>query len=530
MSETGDAALQQGAWAEARAAFEASLADGETPHAYEGLGVAARYLWDLPAAFDAHERGYRLARSGGDDEAAAKLATQLAIDAYGMGRVAEANGWAERALMLTDGSERSEARAFALVLQGHVAMLVHNDLEQTRLLTAQALELARAASSTDVETCALALEGLALVCGGEIDAGMRRLDAATAAAVAGEVHDVDMAETICCYLIDACKRVRDLERAAEWCARVQEMATRYDDRFMFTVCRLHHADVLLWRGAWADADRELHDAESSLRELGSSRVVDSIVRQAELRRREGRHGDAATLLTASEGHRLHALHTGLLALDRGDAATALEAAQRFLRRIGAADRFERVAGLELLVRAALATGEPATAAEAADELRAVAAAIDTGPLHAASLLADGRIAAARGDHAASSALLDDAADAYERSGAPYEAATARLELAAQQDALGLKQARETEQRARATLASLGAATAGAALPGELTPREAEVLRRVAAGRSNDEIAAELYLSVRTVERHVANAYAKIGVSGRTARAAATAWAHANALT
>ena len=53
------------------------------------------------------------------------------------------------------------------------------------------------------------------------------------------------------------------------------------------------------------------------------------------------------------------------------------------------------------------------------------------------------------------------------------------------------------------------------LPGSLTPRELEVLKLVAAGRSNREVAAELYVGVRTVERHVANIYDKIGVHNRT---------------
>jgi DNA-binding NarL/FixJ family response regulator len=66
-------------------------------------------------------------------------------------------------------------------------------------------------------------------------------------------------------------------------------------------------------------------------------------------------------------------------------------------------------------------------------------------------------------------------------------------------------------------------------PDALTRRERTVLRLLAQGHSNDEIAAELVLSVRTVESHVASIYSKIGVSGRTARAAATAYALANGL-
>ena len=144
------------------------------------------------------------------------------------------------------------------------------------------------------------------------------------------------------------------------------------------------------------------------------------------------------------------------------------------------------------------------------------------------MLADGRLAAARGDALIARPLIDDAADAFERSGAPYEAAQARLELATVQRSLGDERApRAAEERAWRALRCLGPAGPDThrETPGSLSRREAEVLRLLAHGRSNDEIARELVLSVRTVERHVANVYAKIGVSGRTARAAATAWAH-----
>jgi len=56
----------------------------------------------------------------------------------------------------------------------------------------------------------------------------------------------------------------------------------------------------------------------------------------------------------------------------------------------------------------------------------------------------------------------------------------------------------------------------------LSAREREVVALVADGRSNDEIAAELVLSIRTVERHLQNAYTKLGVRGPSARAAAAA--------
>ena len=90
-------------------------------------------------------------------------------------------------------------------------------------------------------------------------------------------------------------------------------------------------------------------------------------------------------------------------------------------------------------------------------------------------------------------------------------------------------AADAAARAGTTLEELGA-RAPEARVGGLSARETEVLRLVARGLGNDDIARELVLSVRTVERHVANVYLKIGASGRTARAVATGWAHAHGVT
>jgi LuxR family maltose regulon positive regulatory protein len=386
------------------------------------------------------------------------------------------------------------------------------------------MALAREVGAVDVEMFALALNGLSLVSAGEIEVGMRRIDAAAAAAVGGEMTDADSIESVCCFAIDACKRVRDLERANEWCLRVRDIAVRFSDRHMFAVCRTHYADVLLWHGDWERAEHELMAAVKELSAIRPGREVDALARMAELRRRQGRFREAEELLACVTSHRFHPLVEGLLALDGGDAATALEAAARFLRRIGEADRFERVTGLELLVRAAVAGGDVRAGAEAAAELGAIAAASPTAPLRAAALLANGRVAAAGGD-AGAGLLLDDAADLFDAAGARYDAALARLELATSLRSEGRPSlASRAEAGARDSLRELGACLPEERV-GELSPRETEVLRLVARGLSNDDIARELVLSVRTVERHVANTYAKIGASGRTARAIATAWAH-----
>ncbi|MDX6598594.1 MAG: hypothetical protein QOE87_2481, partial [Gaiellales bacterium] len=268
------------------------------------------------------------------------------------------------------------------------------------------------------------------------------------------------------------------------------------------------------------------------RDLGGvpRKVVDGVVRLAELRRRQGRPDQAEALLAEAEGHRLALLVGAALHLDRGDAARAAEEAERYLRRIGKADRFERVPALELLVRSSLAVGDRARADQAAGELERTADEGGTALLRAAALLARGRVTAESAPAAARSAL-EDAVDLYVACGARYEAAQAHLDLADVLHTLG----RDADADAVASVARSALVALGAPRPAPpaqralLTAREREVLRLLAKGHSNDAIASELVVSVRTVERHVENIYGKVGASGRTARAAATAWAHAHGM-
>jgi ATP/maltotriose-dependent transcriptional regulator MalT len=530
--EAGQAALRQGAWRKARAEFEAVLAEDEIPAALLGLGIAAAAELDGATALEAHERGYRLARDLGDDRRAARLALELAVDCLYFRGPAEAGGWLERASHLLQHLPLGDEHGMLTYLRASFALNGAHDPTAALALTTEGLAIARELDYVPGEMLFLALDGLARVASGDVEEGMRHLDEATTAALGGEVEDVRFVELICCHLIDACNRVRDFDRAGEWCRRVDEIATRLGDAHIFTMCRNYYGEVLVWRGAWRDAERALAGASRDLTRAGRD-ASDSLVRLAELRRRQRRFEDAEALLAEAVGHPLASIVAAGLALDRGDTRRGAEEAERYLRRVGKDDRLMRVPALELLVRARLTLGRTREARRAADELAAIADSVGTVPLRAAALLAQGRVEAdARSE--LSVATLEDAADLFRDSGVRAEAAVARLELAAALRALGREdEAREAEAAASTVLAELGvdmpSRPAPRKRPDELTRRERDVLRMVAQGRSNDEIAAELVLSVRTVESHVASIYSKIGASGRAARAAATAYALANGL-
>jgi DNA-binding NarL/FixJ family response regulator/tetratricopeptide (TPR) repeat protein len=530
-SDAGGEALMLGAWADAREHFEAQLAQGESAWALIGLGIAARYQFDAEVALESHEAAFRLARETGEQRAAGRAAIELVIDCGLFRGPAEARGWLERATHVLDGVAPGPELGMLTYMRARFALLTH-DLATARTLAGEGVAFARLGGSIDGEMICMALEGLAMVADGSIEEGMRRLDEATTAVVSGEIGDAGIVEAVCCHLIDACRRVRDFDRAGEWCRRVEEIATRFEDAEMFATCRTLYGEVLVWQGKWGEAERTLRTV---CREFAHVRAKadDGLVRLAELRRRQGRTDEAAALLAEIAEQRIGAVVGAALALDRGDAHAAAAEAERFLRGVGERDRFERVRALELVVRARLALGDRADAEVAAEELEEVAASAATKPLRAAALLARGRVHAAN-DPELARASLEDAADLFTDSGVRYEAAQARLELAAVLRALGQEQAAGASERAgRSELAKLGVAVPAmpAPEPGRerLTRREREVLVLVAKGRSNDEIASELVLSVRTVEHHVASIYSKVGASGRTARAAATAYALSHGL-
>ena len=160
--------------------------------------------------------------------------------------------------------------------------------------------------------------------------------------------------------------------------RAIRLAERWSYRFMFAYCRTHYAGVLIWRGAWPEAEAELEAATGELAATFPAMAAEGIARLAELRRRQGRAEDAEALLDRLDAQSLRALGGKLallgraaLALDRGDATTAIDLAERFLRGVPSEDQVERIDGLELLARAQAARGDQAQAARSVAELQAI---------------------------------------------------------------------------------------------------------------------------------------------------------------
>jgi LuxR family transcriptional regulator, maltose regulon positive regulatory protein len=545
--EAGQEALTRGAWQEARLAFEAALIQKETPEALEGLGMATAWLDDASVMFDAREHAYRLYLEGDNRRSAARVAVALARDYFTFrGELAIAQGWLQRARRLLEGLESSPEFGWLTICEAHLALWTEYDSATVQRLCAHAVSLGRSLGDINIEMLALAYEGVAWVSQGMISAGMRCLDEAATAVVAGEMTNIDAACTACCCLIYACEQVRDYERAAQWCERLEALAKRWSYPMMFSVCRTYYAGLLIWQGTWDKAEAELAAAIHELGTTRPARAAEGLVRLAMLRCSQGRLEEAAVLLEQAESppYRMHAGHLYLLgravmALEQDNPETAINLAERFLRILPGEARVERAAALELLIQAWIAFGDRTRAEDVLAEFRSVVTAVTTKPMQASVHFAEGTVAVAAGDYETAKRCFEDALELWAQSGAPVETAQARIELAAVLVALGCSDAAEQEVSAALeslqTIGAAGAAMRAAVLLHQLkesrgghasqssnlpqlTGREVEILSLVAQGLSNKEIAAQLVLSEHTVHRHMGNILTKLGLSSRAAAA------------
>ena len=530
-SGAGWAELSAANWSEARALFEKAVVAEETPESLEGLSWAAWWLDDADAVLDTRMRAYRLYRTRGDAASAARMATWLAADQLDFyGAWAVANGWLRRARRLLDELEPCPDHGW---LAFHEGFLAHagGDITSARKLGAVAAELGGRFGVADLEMLGLALEGAALVASAQVEEGMRYLDEATATALEGEATIPISSAWTCCFLVGACTAVLDYGRAYEWCDRIAAFAERYGSRYMLAFCRAEYGAVNLWRGEWLLAEAELTAAIEDFSNSRPAWAAGPLVGLAELRRRQGRPEEVSALLDRAGASRTAQLCRARLTLDRGDARRAVELLDRHLRQLPEHRKLDRAPVLELLVHSRVARGELEEARSALEALRDIEQQVGTAPLQAKADHAEGVLIAAGGDHDRARVLFEDALDGFERSGAPFEAGHARIELATALIALGRGEeaAREAAaaQSAFVTLGATGMAERAKRLAEaptnspltEVTVREREVLGLLVEGLTNKQIAERLVLSEHTVHRHVTNILRKLDLPSRTAAAA-----------
>ena len=537
VESTADAygALAEGRWVDARVAFEAALAGGETAEACFGLAMALWWLGESRACVAWCGRAYALFRESGEVESAARCAVWLAITyKANFANLAAANGWIGRAERLLEPLEAGPLHGWVWVARGYRM----TNLDAAEELTMRAVEVARTAGDVDLELVALAQLGLVRVGKGDLEVGFGLIDEAMAAALAGEGATLETVVYACCDMLNACELASDISRATQWCQVADDFVSKYGCPFLYAECRIYYGSVLIAKGRWHDAERELRAGVRITEDVCPGLHRRAIARLAGLRVRQGRLDEAERLLTDLDGgieaEDEATLLTAALSLARGDALAAGRLLEQRLRHLED-HRWVLAGALDLLVDAYVAVGRLEASTAAAERLAVAAEAASSEHLSALAAGACGRALLAHGDPRGVT-HLEAALEAWAALELPLEAARTRFELAHFLAVSEPDTAVDHARRALTAFENLGAsidldrvaaflrsvgivARTGPKGVGVLTTREREVFQLLGAGLSNPEIAERLHISRKTASHHVSSILAKLGLRNRAEAAA-----------
>ena len=366
-----------------------------------------------------------------------------------------------------------------------------------------------------------------LIKDGRVREGLALLDEGMVAVTADELSPI-VTGIVYCGVILACQEVYEVARARQWTRALADWWSLQPQMVAFTGrCLVHRAEIMQLDGSWRDALEEARRAGERFVETGNRAAGLACYRQGELLRLQGDFGgaeDAYRRASTFGWEPQPGLAQLRLAQDRTDAAVAA------IRRAEAAATtpLDRARLLPAFVEIMLAAGQVDSARHACAELEQIAAGYESAMLGAMVAHARGAVHLAEGEPREALVALRRASETWHELDAPYEIARTRALVGDACGLLGDDEAAKLEhEAAKASFERLGARPDLARFDTQtkaehgLSRRELEVLRLVAAGRTNREIAASLVISEHTVARHVQNIFAKLGLSSR---AAATAFA------
>jgi DNA-binding CsgD family transcriptional regulator len=538
--DRGRESYARGAWLDACESL--SLADQAAPLGAEDLELLATSAY-MVGREDDHvsglERAHHAYLDAGETLGAVRCSFWMGINLLLRGEMARATGWLGRAQRLLEREERDCVERGYLLLPVVVQQVEGAGDGEAGYNTAVAMtDIGERFGDADLITLGVHWEGLALVRQERIEEGLRRLDEAMVAITAGECSPI-LTGLIYCSVIDGCQQVFAMRRAQQWTAALTRWCDQQPGIVAFTGrCLVHRAEIMQLHGEWRDALDEAQKAERRFTEgMNQAAAAQAVYRRGEVHRLRGEFAEAEEAYRdASRQGWEPQPGLALLRLAEGSDTAAAAAIRRVVDETG--DRLKRAGLLPAYVEIMLAVGDAEEARSACRELAEVAKGSEGGMLGAMASHARGAVELAQGDPRAALVALRRARHLWQELEAPYEAARVRALLGLACRALGDDDSAELDLgAARDVFAQLGAAPDLARLDSlirrtasddahGLTSRELEVLRLVAAGNSNRGIASTLVISERTVDRHVSNIFAKLGVSSR---AAATAYAYEHQL-
>ena len=532
--ERGRDWFTQRKWSDASSAL--ATADQETPLGAEDLeryATAARLTGDEAKSLELLTRAYHAWLAQGEVARAARDAVWIAIRLHFERKAAPSAAWVARAQRLLDECGQDCVEVGYLLVPGALGAAFAGDSQTSCARFSQAAGIGERFGDPDLTALGRLGHGRALIRLGQVPSGMALLDEVMVAVTAGEVSPVIVGDMYCSVL-DACHESFDLRRAGEWTGALERWCAEQPDVVPYRgVCLIHRAELLQLHGEWREAvDQASQACDQLARPPAHPSTGAAFYQRAELHRLRGELSEAEECYR--EAHRFGRDPQPGLALLRL-AQRRVENAAAAIRRSLEDNRNPRTRApiLAAAVAILLAAGDLPGARASAEELGRIAEANGSVFLRALATQAMGSVLLSEGEPGAAFPLLREAAGIWRQLDAPYEAAQARLLVAQAHRALDDEDSAALElDAARHAFTELGAPVdlrmvetpSPASSP--LTPREIEVLRLVATGRTNRAIAGALGISEKTVARHVSNIFTKLDLS---TRAAATAYAYQQGL-
>jgi DNA-binding NarL/FixJ family response regulator len=534
--ERARASYETRAWAEAFQAF--ARAESKAPLGAEDLELLATsaYLVGRDADYlKALERAHLAYVDTGAGLRSARCAFWIGLRLAFRGEIGQATGWFSRAQRLLEREDVPSVEQGYLLLPVAEERLEAGDGDAAYAAAERAADLGERFQDIDLVALARHMQGRARLKQRRLAEGLSLLDETMILVVSGRLSPV-VTGLMYCSVVDSCQRVYALGRACEWTEALATWCDEQPEMIAFSgICRVHRAEVLQLRGAWPEAISEALRARERVQAEDRGASAAASYQLGEILRLRGE-------FTAAEEAYRNASQLGvepqpglaLLRLAQGRSDTAGAAVRRALK--VTPEPWRRTRLLSACVEIFIAEGALEEAASACTELEALATDFDAAALHAVAAQARGALELSAGNAEAALRSLRVAIEAWRDVEAPYLVATVRVAMGLAYRVLGDEEGCALElEAAKLVFEHVGAAPdlrrieallrpVSASSPHGLTARELEVLRLVASGLTNKAIAARLFVSERTVDRHVSNIYSKLGVSSRAA-ATASAYEH-----
>jgi ATP/maltotriose-dependent transcriptional regulator MalT len=517
-------------WPGAYGAYQDARAAGALlPEDLAALADAAWWIGHVGEAMEVYEEAWRIYRETGQSRAAAMIALTIGYTRAMRGEMAIASGWIARSARLLRDEPDCAERGFLVYIEIEEAMS-RGDVDAA-LGDARAIqEMGARFGDPNLAALGMLAEGVGMMRQGATGRGLALLDEAMLAAVSDDL-DPAWAGHIYCNVIAACEETGDLRRAAEWTDATMRWCESLTASGPFLgICRVHRARIHQLQGRWDQSEREARNVYTGDPWFDVATLGEAHYQVGEVLRLRGDYDGALDAYRrAHELGREPQPGLALVHAAQGEVPLATVALQAALAATPAPLR--RVRLLAAQADVALTAGETSTAMKASAELDEITRAHIGPGLVAIGHQVRGMALLAQGELAEALTALQAAREIWQSLSAPYDVAKTRMLIAAVRDALGdAAGAAHDRETALASFERLGAlpdaraARAGPRsdrAPGGLSEREVEVLRLVAAGMTNRQIGEALFISPKTVGRHLESIYAKLSVPSR---AAASAWA------